>query len=285
MRKTIMVRAFACALLLCTQNAIAETPLERGTYLMRSVVACGNCHTPQTKNGPQLDREFAGQLVLKVPEFTAVAPNITPDKETGIGNWTDDQIIAAIREGKRPDGSTIGPPMPFEVYKDISDEDAHALVAYIRNVKPIKNSVPKSSYSFPLPPAWGPKITSVKAPDKSDKVAYGSYLVNALGHCTACHSPLEKGAPDLEHQLGAGGQKIPGPWGVAVPPNITPHSDGIKDYSDADIANAIRKGVRPDGSRLGPPMAYWYYKNISDEDMSAIVAYLRSLKPLPMPKG
>ena len=285
MKKILLACAISSALVYGTHSAKAETPLERGTYLMKSVVACGNCHTPQTAKGPVQGREFAGQLVVKVPEFTAIAPNITPDKETGIGAWTDEQIITAIREGIRPDGSIIGPPMPFEVYKDISDEDARALVAYIRNVKPIKNSAPKSTYNIPLPPAWGPKIKSVQAPDKTDKVAYGGYLVNALGHCTACHSPLVKGAPDLEHQLGAGGQKIPGPWGVAVTANITPHADGIESYSDAEIANAIRRGVRPDGSRLSPPMGYWYYKNISDDDMTAIIAYLRSLKPLPMPKG
>ena len=77
----------------------------------------------------------------------------------------------------------------------------------------------------------------------------------------------------------------PGPWGVTVTANITPHADGIANYSDEDIANAIRKGLRPDGSKLSAPMAYWYYKNISDEDMKAIISYLRSMKPLPTPKG
>ena len=279
------VLATLCVLAGFVHAAHAETLLERGKYLMSSVVACGNCHTPQTPQGPKQDMELTGQLVLQVPEFTAYAPNITPDKETGIGNWTDEQIISAIREGKRPDGSLIGPPMPFETYKDISDQDAKAIVAYLRSVKPVKNKIPKSVYNIPLPPAWGPPVKSVTQPNRSDLVAYGGYLVNALGHCTACHSPLVKGAPDLEHQLGAGGQKIPGPWGVAVTANITPHADGIADYSDEDIANAIRKGLRPDGSKLSAPMAYWYYKNISDEDMKAIIAYLRSMKPLPAPKG
>lgn len=272
-----------CLLASGIPGAQAETMLERGEYLMKSVVACGNCHTPQSPAGPEPGKELSGQLVLKVPEFTAYAPNITPDKETGIGSWTDAQIIAAIREGKRPDGSTIGPPMPFEVYKDISDRDARAIVAYLRSVPAVKNKMPASDYSFPLPPAWGPPVKSVAEPDRADKVAYGGYLVNALAHCTACHSPLVKGAPDLEHQLGAGGQNIPGPWGIAVTPNITPHSDGIASYSDQDIANAVRKGLRPDGSKMGPPMGYWYYKNISDDDMNAITAYLRSLPPKPSP--
>ncbi|MGI9483344.1 MAG: c-type cytochrome [Hyphomicrobiales bacterium] len=279
------VIAIACVLLFSAPFAYAETLLERGTYLMKSVVACGNCHTPQTPKGPAAGMELAGQLVLKEKHFTAYAPNITSDKEHGIGSWTDEEIITAIREGKRPDGSLIGPPMPFETYKDISDRDAKAIVAYLRTVKPNPNKVPNSEYNIPLPPAWGPPIKSVREPDRNDQVKYGEYLVNALGHCTACHSPLMKGAPDLEHQLGAGGQKIPGPWGVAVTSNITPHADGISDYSDEDIANAITKGVRPDGSKLSPPMGFWYYKNISPDDIKAIIAYLRQLEPKPSPKG
>jgi mono/diheme cytochrome c family protein len=275
----------ACAIIFGAQAVHAETLLERGRYLMKSVVACGNCHTPKTPQGPQPGMELAGQLVLKEKAFTAYAPNITPDKETGIGAWSDAQITTAIREGKRPDGSTIGPPMPFELYRDMSDRDVAAIVAYIRTVPPVKNKLPASTYTFPLPPAWGPAVTNVAEPDKSDPVKYGAYLVNALGHCTACHSPLVKGAPDLEHQLGAGGQKIPGPWGVAVTANITPHKDGLADYSDDDIANAITKGVRPDGSALSPPMAYGYYKNISSDDLKAIIAYLRSMSAKPTPKS
>lgn len=275
----------ACVFFTCAQTVHAETLLERGRYLMDSVVACGNCHTPQTPQGPQPGMELSGQPVMDEPDFKAFAPNITPDKETGIGAWSDAQIITAIREGKRPDGSLIGPPMPFELYRHMSDRDVAAITAYMRTVPPVKNKMPASAYGFPLPPAWGPPVKTVAEPDKSDLKKYGSYLVNTLGHCTACHSPLVKGAPDLEHQLGAGGQKIPGPWGVAVSANITPHKDGIADYSDEDIANAITKGIRPDGSRMSPPMAFAYYKNISVSDVKAIIAYLRSLPPKPSPEG
>ena len=92
----------------------------------------------------------------KTPGFDANAPNITPDKETGIGNWTDAQIIASIREGKRPDGTIIGPPMPIGLYPGMSDDDANAIVAYLRQVKPIRNKIPPSVYRIPLPPAYGP---------------------------------------------------------------------------------------------------------------------------------
>src|SRR5579875_4184385 len=98
-------------------SGLAETPLERGTYLMNSIVACGNCHTPKGPDGKAIaDMELSGGDPIDSPVFHAVPGNITPDKETGIGNWTDDQIVNAIRNGKKPDGTIIGPPMPIPFY-------------------------------------------------------------------------------------------------------------------------------------------------------------------------
>jgi mono/diheme cytochrome c family protein len=259
--------------------AAAETPLERGRYLMNSIVACGNCHTPQTPQGPAPGREFAGGTPMNLgPAGTAYASNITPDPETGIGNWTDAQLIAAIREGRRPDGSIIGPPMPIELYRDLSDADVTALVAYMRTVPAVANKVPKSEYKVPLPPAYGPPVTTVAPVSKDDKLAYGAYLAGPAGHCTECHStPGPQGIPDMKNMLGAGGLEFHGPWGVSIARNITPTS--LADWSDAQIKKAITEGVRPDGSRLMPPMGYSYYKNISEADLDAIVAYLRTLPP------
>ena len=134
-------------------SARAETPLERGRYLARSIVACGNCHTPQGPTGPLAGMDLAGGLQIDVPPmFTAFSANITPHKTSGIGAWSDAQIIAAIREGKRPDGSLIGPPMPIELYRGLSDTDVRALVAYLRSVPAVDNTPPKSVYKMPLPP-------------------------------------------------------------------------------------------------------------------------------------
>jgi len=257
----------------------AETPLERGTYLMRSIVACGNCHTPKGPQGDVADMELAGGVTFQEDVFTAVSPNITPDRDTGIGKWTDAQIIAAIREGKRPDGTIIGPPMPIALYRGMADEDVDAIVAYLRSVKPIANKTAKSQYKIPLPPSYGPPATNVSPVARADKVAYGKYLAGPLGHCVECHStPGAHGAPDFVNQTGGGGMQFNGPWGVSHAPNITPAA--LAKYSDDDIKNAITKGVRPDGSRLMPPMAYGYYRNIAPADLDAIVAYLRTLKPL-----
>ncbi len=264
--------------------AHAETPLERGTYLMHSMVACGNCHTPRGPNGATLwDKELSGQKVVEDETMIAYAPNITQDSNTGIASWTDAQIVNAIRNGFRPDGKLIGPPMPVDLYRNMSDSDVTAIVVYLRTVKPVTNTEPKSAYKFPLPPAYGPEVTRVPDVARGDKVEYGKYLVT-ISHCMACHSPLGPKGPDIEHRMGAGGQKIPGPWGIAVSTNITPSEDGIKGWSDQDIKNAITKGVRPDGSHLTPPMAFDYYANIKPEDLDAIVAYLRTVPPQPSAK-
>lgn len=256
--------------------AHAETRVERGRYLINSTVACGNCHTPQGPNGPLPGMTLAGGLKIEDKPFTAYTSNITPDKETGIGKWTDAQLITAIREGKRPDGSLIGPPMPFALYRDMSDNDVKAIVAYLRTVKPVKNAVQKSEYRMPLPPAWGPPVGKVGDVSPKDKIAYGRYLAGPAGHCVECHSaPGANGAPDMKDRLGAGGFAFQGPWGTSVSTNITPAN--LERYSDADLKKVITTGVRPDGSKLKPPMGTSYYANMKAADMDALIAYLRSL--------
>ena len=273
----------AFAVVASAANA-AETPLERGTYLMHSMVACGNCHTPRGPDGATLwKKELSGRQVVDDKMMTAYATNISQDKKSGIGSWTDAQIVTAIRNGFRPDGSLIGPPMPVDLYRNMSDSDVKAIVAYLHTVKPSTNTEPKSVYKFPLPPAYGPKVTHVADVERSDKVKYGQYLVT-ISHCMACHSPLGKAGPDIENRMGAGGQPFPGPWGIVVAANITPSADGLKDWSDQDIKNAITKAIRPDGSKLTGPMAFDYYRNIKPEDLDAMVAYLRTIPPKPSPK-
>lgn len=274
------VKALICAAVVAATAAgpaaKAETLLERGTYLMRSIVACGNCHTPKGQRGDVFGMELAGRAPMEQnPGFTANAPNITPDKETGIGAWTDAQIITAIREGRRPDGRIIGPPMPIGLYRGLSDRDVNAIVAYLRTVKPIRNAIPPSVYNIALPPAYGPPIKGVADVPKSDKLAYGAYLAGPAGHCIECHSPMGKRRADIRNNLGAGGSEFHGPWGVSISANITP--TGLNVRTDTQIKTMITRGVRPDGSPLMPPMAFNYYANIKDQDLDAIIAYLRSL--------
>lgn len=257
----------------------AEDLLERGTYLMNGIVACGNCHTVQTPDGPLPGKELAGGAEITEPgAFVARASNITPDPETGIGAWTDAQIITAIREGRRPDGSIIGPPMPIGLYRGLSDSDARAIVAYLRSVAPVNNKVAASQYDIPLPPSYGPPVTSVADVDPADMVAYGAYLAGPAGHCVECHTTAgPMGIPDFKNAFGAGGFEFHGPWGTSVSSNITP--TGIGDKTDDELKQIIKTGVRADGTRLLPPMGVYYYANISDRDLDAIIAYLRTLDP------
>lgn len=261
-----------------SQMVQADTAVERGRYIVEVIGACGNCHTPQGPGGPDESRHLAGGTPIEEPGMVAIPRNITPDMETGIGAWTDAQIIRAIREGVRPDGRVLGPPMPFGLYRGISDRDVAAIVAYLRTVQPVQNEPPPSSYDFPLPEAWGPPVSTVPEPDRDDQVAYGAYLAGPLGHCIECHStPDAQGVPDLENALCAGGMLFHGPWGVSAARNLTP--TGLSGRSDAEIKQIITTGVRADGSKLQPPMGISYYAHLTDGDLDAIVAYLRSLPP------
>lgn len=269
-------------LALASFSASAETLLERGVYLVNGIVACGNCHTPQTPEGPAKGREFAGAKIADIPEFTAFASNITPDRKTGIGTWSKAELIRAIRDGVRPDGSLIGPPMPFTMYRHLSDRDVEAIATYVMQVPAVSNAIPKSEYRIPLPPAYGPPVGTVPEPRPENILDYGAYLAGPAGHCLECHTPMVKGRFDYDSQTGAGGLQFEGPWGVSVSSNITPHDDGqVADYSDAELETVIRSGVRPDGSRLLPPMGVHYYASIDDRDMAALIAYIRTLKPKP----
>lgn len=290
MRRTLQALGYVAAiafaaLTVFARGAYAETLMERGEYLIEGIVACGNCHTPQTPDGPAPGKELAGGFLIEDPAFTAYAPNITPDKETGIGGWSEDDIVRGIREGRRPDGSIIGPPMPIGQYRAMSDRDVRAIAAYVRTVPAVRNTVPRTVYRIPLPKSYGSPVTSVPDVPRQDKIAYGAYLAGPLGHCIECHTPLARGRPDFEHRLGAGGNPFHGPWGTSVSRNITPHAeDGLGAWTDDQIKQAITRGVSADGSRLLPPMGFHYYASIGGDDLDALVAYLRSLKPIPSPE-
>ena len=260
-----------------------DDPLVHGRYLVETIAGCGNCHTPHLPDG-SLDQSmaFAGAFVIEEPIFRAYARNITPDVETGIGSWTDEQIIDAIRNGRRPDGTFLGPPMSFAWYKRMSDTDVKAIVAYLRTVKPIRNEVPKSTYQIPLN-GYGPDVTSVPDVPKTDIVKYGEYLAGPVGHCMDCHTTLVDGVQDMT-QLGRGANVFHKPfifdWS-AVAANITPHPvAGLGGWTNDEIKTAITTGYSRNGRQLLPFMPYGLYAKMQESDLDAIVAYLRSIPPL-----
>lgn len=249
--------------------------------MVRGPAGCGNCHTPQTPEGPDMSNEFGGFIVEKSPAFEAWAVNITPASR--IADWTDDELAKAIREGIRPDGTVIGPPMPIGLYRGLSDDDLYSIVAFLRTVPASQNETPFSTYNIPLPPAYGPPVDSVTAPPQEVSVAYGAYLAGPVAHCVECHTPMGDKGPKLDTHLGAGGFVFHGPWGTSVSSNLTTHSDGLAKYSDAELKTMITQGVRPDGSRMLPPMGYHHYAAMTEDDLDAVILYLRQLPPLPSP--
>ena len=293
----LRVTAALCAVMaaVCmTRTALAqENPLERGRYLVETVAFCGVCHNSRGPNGQMIaGMELAGGRVMPLNEMRtvlsnvppgdirAVVPNITPDPETGIGRWTDAQIATAIREGRRPDGSIIGPPMPIALYRGLSDSDLMAIVTYLRTVPPKRNAVTqRSTYPFALEP-YGPPIAHVADPP-DNPVARGAYIAGPLAHCMECHTPALTALQRDWTRMGAGGIPFEGQWGIVVAPNITPDKDhgGIGDWTDEQILGALRQGVAADGRHLLPPMGARaaIYSRITDRDLHDLIAYLRSL--------
>lgn len=261
--------------------ASAQSPLERGRYLVEVLGACGNCHTPKGPEGDLPGKHLAGGFQLDDTFGTWITPNITPDPETGIGRWTDAEIIRAIRDGKRPDGQTLGPPMPFDLYRRLADSDVKPMVAYLRTIAPVRQAVPRSQYKIPLPPAYRPPVGSVPDPPRQDPVKYGEYLAGPVAHCMECHTPfLPEGRPDTSRH-GAGGFQFVGPWGVSYSANLTPDPEtGLGTWKDGEIIAALY-GARRSGGRVLPPMPTQHYsQGIAERDLRAIIAYLRSLPPI-----
>ncbi|WP_253913113.1 cytochrome c [Pseudoruegeria sp. HB172150] len=267
------------AALLAARAAGAEPSLERGEYLVRGPMGCGNCHSPLGPEGPVPSMELAGRLVEDNEMFTAIAPNITPFG--AVADWSDEELAHAIREGIRPDGSLIGPPMPFTFYRGLGDDDLMSVVMFLRTLPEVDNDPGKSDYRIPLPPAYGPPVESVTAPERGVTVEYGKYMAGTISHCMECHTPMGPQGPMVETDLGRGGFEFHGPWGTSVAANLTSHEDGLAGYSDDDLKTMITTAVRPDGTAMLPPMPYGYLSKMTPEDLDAIILYLRTLPPLP----
>jgi mono/diheme cytochrome c family protein len=258
----------------------AEALIRRGDYLVNGIAACGNCHSPQRPDGSLSGRPLSGGEALKQLAFVAYPPNLTPDVDTGLGAWTEDQIVTAVREGRVPTGAILRPPMPVAFYRSLSDRDARAIAAYLRSLPPAKNKVPTSQYYRPTPASYGGRVDAVAEPNPAEKVTYGHYLAQ-LGHCMECHTPRDGGGRPQIERYGAGGLVLQGVFGAVVSQNITPDIDsGIGSWTDDELKTALTKGVRPDGSRIVPPMPWRYLATMTPNDVDALVAYLRILKPV-----
>lgn len=261
--------------------------------MVNGILACGNCHTPKNEKGvPIAERELSGGLSFTTPAFNATASNITPDRETGIGAWSDEAIKRAITHGTRPGNARLPAPlaavMAANFFKALLPNDLDAIVVYLRSVKPVRNLVPDPVYKAPVHRDRYPDAeTDFSESLLREPVKRGAYLVT-IGHCMECHSTWQKGVSDYENGLGRGGrpfgpklvQGFPATWDGSVAANITSHpTKGIGAWTDAEIKRAITDGVSRDGRKLKPPMDFGSYRRMTDPDLSAIVVYLRTVPP------
>ena len=259
--------------------AYADTPVERGSYLVNTIMTCGNCHSPKGPPNVVAGKDFSGGLRFNEPPFDVTAPNITPDKDTGIGTWSAADIKKLILDNTSPTGVQIVV-MPTGFYRILLPSDLDAIVAYLQSIKPVSNKVPDPIYKMPVPHQIFPGAEKpIDLTDLNDKVKRGFYLAT-IGHCMECHTAREKGVQDFQNAMGAGGQEFPGPWGVSTSRNITSSkTKGIGDWTDADIKRAITQGIDKDGNHLKPPMGFQYYAKMTDADLDAVIAWLRTVPP------
>ena len=274
-----------------TARKIEATPerLARGGYLVNHVAHCFFCHSDHNLTDPDFPalpgREGAG-WAMPIPELGKIAArNITSDPETGLGTWTDDEILRALQEGVSRDGSALFPLMPYLDFAQMDDEDAAAIVAYVRTIPPVKNVVPKRELVFPLNflvntiPA--PKVGSKAGHPSSTPAERGAYLVKMAG-CQGCHTPADQGVP-LPGLKFAGGEFFPNPNDGMKPTlfslNITPDPSGISHYDEARFINFIRTG-RVEGRVVSHVMPLTHFKGMTDEDLKDIWAFIHSQTPV-----
>ena len=271
-----------------TNRTFERTPqrLERGRYIATSLSGCLYCHTQHdwaAPGTPMVAGMEGGGEVLPYAGLPGriVAPNLTPDPETGAGRWTDDQLARAIREGIGHDARALFPIMPYKHYHNMSDEDLASVVVYLRSLPPVHNQLPATEIIFPVKYLIrsAPEPVTAAVPDvgSADQLKYGTHLADQAG-CIDCHTPQVRGenVPGMDF---AGGFSFTGPWGNIVSTNITPDPSGIPYYDEALFLNVIRTGqVR--ARKLSPIMPVMVYKNLTDEDLKAIFAFLRTTKPV-----
>jgi hypothetical protein len=213
------------------------------------------------------------------PTYKVKGSNITPDPETGIGGWSAADIKTLLQTGHRPNGVQVAPIMPYAFYQVFTPGDLDAVAAYLRSVPPVRNAVEAPVYKGglhvdPYPDADRPMTES----ELRDPLKRGFYLVT-IGHCMECHSPVVNDHRDFQN-LGKGGQVFRGPFGESVSRNITSDKEkGLGAWNDAEIKRAITQGISRDGSRLKPPMGFAWYATMTEGDLDAVVAYLRTVPP------
>lgn len=259
-----------------------EARLARGKYLVEGPAHCFHCHTEHDMamepTYPTNQAKKGAGWVMPIPELNHIAArNITPDVETGIGSWSDDEVARAIREGIRKDGTALFPVMPYLDFAAMDDEDVKAIVVYLRTIAPVRSQMPARNLPFPLEhivktipkPITTPVTHTATTPQER-----GAYLARLAG-CGGCHTIVDDGVPRAGLAY-AGGQKFDLPSGKTIHTlNITPDASGIQHYDESMFIQVFRTGSLP-GRTLNHVMPFEFYKNTTDDDLRDIFAHLRA---------
>ncbi len=276
---------------------IESTPelVKRGEYLFNNVCGCADCHSSRDYSklaGPFVEgtvgkggSEFNEEFGLPGKFF---AKNITP---AGLKGWTDGEIFRAITEGVSKDNEPLFPLMPYPNFGKMDKNDVYAIIAYLKTLKPIENTVPVRSVNFPvnlIMRSIPGKNDLTPMPDKSNTVEYGKYLTNSAG-CNDCHTPQVKGEFQMNQYL-AGGREFKLPGGITVrSANISPDMQtGIGSWTKENFIQKFRTFSKdkyiPTEVKQGEfntVMPWTFLSNMTDEDLSAIYDYLRTIVPIP----
>jgi mono/diheme cytochrome c family protein len=280
------------------REVIPRTPerLARGKYLVNGVLQCFYCHSEvdfsRRPAGP-FPGKMGGGYIFPAEEMELppgnriVAPNISPDPQYGAGKWKDSDFVRALRRGIGHDGRTLFPLMPYQYFRHLSDEDLASVIVYIRSIPAVHIKRPNTELTDamkkmfqPLPP-----LEQVAEPDKSDRIKYGEYLV-AAGHCDGCHTPTDEHGQPIPGMYLAGGEPLTGYWGPDVKKlvtvsslNLTPDPSGISFMDEALFIKAIRTG-QVQARLLSNIMPWTFFRHLTDDDLKAMFAYLRTVKPV-----
>jgi cytochrome c2 len=271
-----------------TNRTFESTParLARGKYLFTAAAGCIDCHSQHDANQANWPvipgTEGSGEIFpLKGLPGDVVAPNITPDPDTGIGKWTDDEIARAIREGVDKDGRALFNLMPYEHYRTMSDEDLASVIVYVRTLPAVRHELPVTQLIFPVKylirSVPEPVTSPVPPPDSSTPVSRGTYLAN-IAACSDCHTPQVKGQPIVGMNF-AGGFVLAGPWGSVASANITPDASGISYYDEKLFTDVMRTGM-VHARKLSAIMPTETYGGMTDQDLSDVFAYLKTIPPV-----
>lgn len=281
---------------------VEATPerLARGKYLVENVCDCHGCHSGRVIErfglpvdpGHELEGGFAFDKKYGIPGLVC-GQNLTADPVNGLGKWSDGEVIRGFREGVTPDGTALFPFMPYGYYRSMSDDDAMAIVAYLRTIKANPKSAPKRQLDFPVnllirfapAPTNGPRRTP---DDATDHAAYGKYLVTIAG-CRECHTAHDDHGQVIPGRDFAGGWKLEGPWGVNVTANITPDPEGYLGRATKEELIGRFKGFAIQRTAATAPVAQkgrntvmpWLaYSGMTEQDLGAIYDFLKTVPPI-----